>query len=633
MTTYQAPTADMAFVLRHIAKLDDICASENFETITPADLDAILEEAGRFTADVIAPTNRTGDIQGSIRNPDGSVTTPDGFKAAYDAYVQSGWGAAPFEAEWGGGNQPWLLGCVFSEMLTSANMAFSLCPLLTQGAIHLLQAHGTPEQKSRWLPKLISGEWSGTMNLTEPQAGSDLGALTTKAVRQADGNYRLSGQKIFITWGEHDLTDNIVHLVLARTPDAAPGTRGISCFIAPKFEMNPDGSLGQRNDIHCVSIEHKLGIHASPTCVLQYGENSAGAAAEIIGEEQQGMRYMFTMMNNARLGVGLEGLAISEKALQQAMAFAQQRQQGRTLTSEPGKQVPIAEHPDVKRMLLTMKAVTEAMRCLTYYSAAWVDLAAHSDQAATAAERLDLLTPLCKAWCTDWANEIASLNIQIHGGMGYVEETGAAQHYRDIRIAAIYEGTNGIQALDLIGRKLPIRGGAALVELLTEVAQIGPVLTGFGGTAADGEEFDTAESREPDEHSESLMRLWPPIAEALEATTTATQWLAENPGEPAMAGATPYLKMLASLLAGWLMAKSALAAKAELEQLETQANSGTDLLKQVGMLNSKILTAEFFCTQILPPATALLPAITAGKRTLAALEQKVDLAQTASAVS
>lgn len=621
MTTYQAPIEDMAFVLRHIADLDAICALENFETITPDDLDAILEEAGRFTADVIAPTNRTGDTQGSTRNPDGSVTTPDGFKAAYDAYVQSGWGAAPFEAEWGGGSQPWLLGCVFSEMLTSANMAFSLCPLLTQGAIHLLQAHGTQEQKSRWLPKLISGEWSGTMNLTEPQAGSDLGALAAKAVRQDDGSYRLSGQKIFITWGEHDLTDNIVHLVLARTPDAAPGTKGISCFIAPKFVVNPDGSLGQHNDIHCVSTEHKLGIHASPTCVLQYGENSSGTVAEIIGEEQQGMRYMFTMMNNARLGVGIEGLAISEKALQQAMAFAQQRLQGRTLNSEPGKQVPIAEHPDVKRMLLTMKAVTEAMRCLLYYTAAFVDRAEHSDDAALANERLDLLTPLCKAWCTDWASEIASLNIQIHGGMGYVEETGAAQNYRDIRIAAIYEGTNGIQALDLIGRKLPIRGGAAIVELLTEVAQIGQVLTGFAGTAEKGEGLDTAESHKPDEHSESLVRMWPPIAQALEATTKATQWLAENPGEPAMAGATPYLKMLASLLAGWLMAKSALTAKTELEQLKTEENPSASLQKRVGMLKSKILTAEFFCTQILPTATALLPATTAGDKTLAALEE------------
>jgi len=616
MSDYLAPTQDMAFVLRHIAKLDEICTLGDFEEITADDLDAVLEEAGRFASEVIAPTNRIGDTQGSSRNPDGSITTPEGFQTAYKSYVQAGWGAAPFEAEWGGGNQPWVLGCAISEMLTAANLAFSLCPMLNQGAIHLLSSHGTDEQKARWLPKLISGEWSGTMNLTEPQAGSDVGSLTTKAVRQDDGSYRLSGQKIFITWGEHDLTDNIVHLVLARTPDAAPGTKGISCFIAPKFKVNTDGSLGERNDIHCVSIEHKMGIHASPTCVLQYGESSDGAVAEIVGEEQQGMRYMFTMMNNARLGVGIQGLAVSERALQQAMAFAQERRQGRTLTSEPGQQVPIVAHPNVKRMLLTMKSVIEAMRCLLYYSAAFVDWADHSpssQDAALAQERVDLLTPLCKAWCTDWANEITSLNIQIHGGMGYVEETGAAQHYRDVRIAAIYEGTNGIQALDLIGRKLPIRGGAAIVELLTEIAEVGTVLTGFTGRGQrDGG------STQPDNHAESLANMWPALAQALEATTSATQWLTENPGEPAMAGATPYLKLLASLVAGWLMAKSALAAHAELAQLD---GTGTETQKKSNLLKSKILTAEFFCTQILPTATALLPATTSGDRPLTAIDE------------
>ena len=612
MTDYQAPTGDMAFTLLNIAQLEAISQLGDFDPLTPDDLEAVLGEAGRLMSEVIAPTNRTGDLQGASHQPDGAVKSPDGFREAYAAFVQAGWGAAPFDPEWGGGNQPWVLGCAISEMLMSANLAFSLCPMLTQGAIHLLLMHGTEAQKHTWLPKLISGEWTGTMNLTEPQAGSDVGALTAKAVRQADGSYRLSGQKIFITWGEHDLTDNIIHLVLARTPDAAPGTKGISCFIVPKFKPATSGNgsdstengtasnnssspsaTGERNQVHCVSIEHKLGLHASPTCVLQYGDDAEGAYAEIIGEEQQGMRYMFAMMNSARLSVGLQGLAASEIALQQALAFAQERRQGRTLASEPGQQAPIVAHPDVKRMLLTMKSVTEAMRNLLYYTAAYVDQAAQEsdpEAASLAQERVELLTPICKAWCTDWANDITSLNIQVHGGMGYIEETGAAQHYRDIRIAAIYEGTNGIQALDLLGRKLPLRGGAAIGELLGEVAQLGEALGAH------------------------LPELWPPLEQALEATRTATDWLADNPGEAAMAGATPYLKLLGSLLAGWLTAKSALVAQSQLDN-ETATDAS-----QAAMLRSKVLTAEFFITQILPTATALLPAITAGDDQLAAID-------------
>ncbi len=653
MTNYTAPTQDMAFVLHHIARLPQICDLPDFDPIAPQDLQSLLGEAGRFTSEVIAPTNRIGDTQGSTRNPDGSVSTPSELKSAYRSLVQAGWSAAPFDPEYGGGNLPWVLGCVFSEMLASANLAFSLCPMLTQGAVDMLEAFGTQDQKQRWLPKLISGEWAGTMNLTEPQAGSDVGALTTKAVRQPDGSYRITGQKIFITWGEHDLTDNIIHLVLARTPDAPPGTKGISCFIAPKFEVAPDGSLGQRNDIHCVSIEHKLGIHASPTCVLEYGGgavgggdgggaggdgsgaaadgvsgaddgNTAGAVAEIIGEEQQGMRYMFRMMNKARLSVGIEGLALGERAFQQALDFAQERRQGRSLKSEAvqpsdtNQQAPIVAHPNVKRMLLTMKSVTEAMRCLIYYTAAQMDMAAHSpdpDTAARAQERADLLIPLCKAWCTDWGNELTSLNIQIHGGMGYVEETGAAQLYRDIRIAAIYEGTNGIQALDLIGRKLPMRGGAALADLLAEIGEIG------GGNGAGGENGTALTG--------DLEKIWPPIDQALRATAEASQWLAENPGEPAMAGASPYLKLLSSLVAGWLMAKSAMAAQAELAQLEGGGDSPSgdsptaDPHLPPNELRSKIKSAEFFCAQILPTATALVPAITSGDEPLGAIDELV----------
>lgn len=609
MTEYIAPVADMMFVLRHIADAEGICSMEAFEDMDSSDLEAVLAEAGRFTSEVIAPTNRTGDQQGSVRNEDGSVATPPGFREAYRSYQQAGWGAAPFSAEWGGGNQPWVVGSAVSEMFTSANMAFSLCPMLTQGAIHLLSAHGTGEQQARWLPKLISGEWAGTMNLTESQAGSDVGALATRAEPQPDGTYRLFGQKIFITWGEHDLTDNIVHLVLARTPDAAPGTRGISCFIAPKYLVNPDGSLGERNDIACISIEHKLGIHASPTCVLQYGEDG-GAVAEIVGEEQQGMAYMFTMMNYARLAVGLEGVAIGETAWQQASAFANERRQGQRMkrdqADETGKlaQAPIVEHPDVKRMLLTMKAVTEAMRCLAYYNGAAIDRAAHSadpEEAVKAQELVDLLTPLSKAWCTDWGNEIASLNIQVHGGMGYVEETGAAQLYRDIRIAAIYEGTNGIQALDLVGRKLPMRGGQAIADLLGSISKVESDLKdGSAGNSAS-----------------DLSALWPPIADALEATRRATLWLAEHPNDAALAGAAPYLRMLATLVSGWLMARSAVAARGELVELLADGNSASG--NSAEWLQAKMLTAEFFCTQILPQATALEASVTGGDRVLDAV--------------
>ena len=659
MSEYTAPIADMVFALRHIADAEGVCSLEAFEDMDAADLEAVLAEAGRFVSEVIAPTNRTGDQQGSVRNEDGSVSTPQGFKEAYRSYQQAGWGAAPFSAEWGGGNQPWVIGGAVSEMLTSANMAFSLCPMLTQGAIHLLSSHGDAEQQARWLPKLISGEWAGTMNLTEPQAGSDVGALATRAEPQPDGTYRLFGQKIFITWGEHDLTDNIVHLVLARTPDAAPGTRGISCFIAPKYLVNTDGSLGERNDISCVSIEHKLGIHASPTCVLQYGEND-GAVAEIIGEEQQGMAYMFTMMNYARLGVGMEGVAIGESAWQQASAFANERRQGRRInrdranekdsaddtakpsgetgdagedgaTSSPARpsaQAPIVEHPDVKRMLLTMKAVTEAMRCLVYYNGAAIDRAVHSpdpEEAAKAQELVDLLTPLSKAWCTDWGNEIASLNIQVHGGMGYVEETGAAQLYRDIRIAAIYEGTNGIQALDLVGRKLPMRGGQAIMDLLESIGEVEDDLTqDFTGELADGLPGGLASDSSDGSAGDlagDLSVLWPPIADALDATRRATFWIAEHPNDAALAGAAPYLRMLATLVAGWLMARSAVAARSELAEVlvDNSASGNSASGNSAEWLRAKMLTAEFFCTQILPQATALEASVTGGDRVLEAV--------------
>ena len=539
MGDYTAPVADMRFVLGEMYGVE-------FDG-----LDEVLAEAGRFVAEVIAPTNRDGDRAGSRRNDDGSVTTPPGFKEAYAKYVEGGWPAAAFDPAYGGGGMPWAVATAIGEMITSANMAFSLCPMLTQGAIHMLHAHGTEEQKQAYLPRLISGEWTGTMLLTEPQAGSDVGALTTRAVRQADGTYRLSGQKIFITWGEHDFTDNIVHITLARTPDAPAGTRGISVFIVPKFLDD-----GTRNDISCVGLEHKMGIHASPTCVMALGERE-GAVGYLIGDEQQGMRNMFTMMNYARLAVGVEGLAVAERAYQQAVAFARERRQPR----------PIIEYPDVKRMLMTMRAYTEAMRALCYLNADAIDRGADGQELA------DLLTPISKGWCTDMGTEVASLGVQVHGGMGYIEETGAAQHYRDVRIAAIYEGTNGIQAIDLVNRKLPMRDGAAMRELL--------------GTM-----------RALDVKVDDLRA---PLHDAIDAVEHAAEWLLarRESRADALAGATPFLRMCGLVAGGWLLTCAANRAS---ERRDTDPVFAAE----------KVATARFFVHQLLPAARGLLPAVTAG---------------------
>ncbi len=446
MTDYAAPLADMRFALTEIAGIDEIARLPGCEQASPDVVDAVLEEAGKLAGGVLAPLNRIGDRQAS-RLENGVVRTPDGFKEAYAKYVEGGWNALPFPPEHGGQGLPMALSTAVFEMWNSANMGFALCPLLNVGAVEALHAHGTQEQKQVYLPKLVSGEWTGTMNLTEPQAGSDVGALRTRAVRDGDG-YRITGQKIFITYGEHDMAANIVHLVLARLPDAPPGTRGISLFLVPKFLVDADGKLGQRNDVRCVSLEHKLGIHASPTCVLAYGDNG-GAVGFLIGEENRGMECMFTMMNNARLNVGLQGVAIAERAYQQARDFARQRVQSRPVTATSGDTYPIIHHPDVRRMLLSMRAQTEAMRALAYYTAGAIDRARHyPDSEARAAQqrRVDLLIPVVKAWSTDLGVEIASTGVQVHGGMGFIEETGAAQHLRDARIAPIYEGTNGIQA-------------------------------------------------------------------------------------------------------------------------------------------------------------------------------------------
>jgi alkylation response protein AidB-like acyl-CoA dehydrogenase len=593
MAGYEAPAVDMAFTLNEVVGLAELAELPTFSDVGLDIVPDLLEEAKRFFSEVVAPTNRIGDTVGSQRNSDGSVTTPDGFKEAYDKYVSGGWGGMSFEPEFGGGGFPWVVGIAVSEMMTAANMALSLNPLLTQGAIHALLAHGSDEQKNTWLPKLISGEWTGTMNLTESQAGSDVGALTTKAEPRPDGSWLISGQKIFITWGEHDMTDNIVHLVLARTPDSPPGTRGISLFIVPKFILDADDTPGERNDVECVSIEHKLGIHGSPTCVLQFGDNG-GAVGYLIGHERLGMGYMFTMMNQARLAVGLEGVALADRAYGQALQYAAERQQGRRPDTPKGQSAAIIEHPDVRRMLMTMRANIEAARALIYLNAYGVDMAHHhpdEDGRRAGQELSDLLTPLSKAWGTDLGNEMTSLGVQVHGGMGFIEETGAAQHYRDIRIGAIYEGTNGIQAMDLVGRKLPMRDGQAVQDLIGRIGVTVGDLTAAGMSD---------------------------IGDRLEAAAADVQaagrWILEKGAggtDDGLAAATPYLRMFATTVGAWLLGKSALAARRLLDD--------GDSTYPADFLEAKIVTARFFATQLLPQVHGLLPAVMAGADDLYAI--------------
>jgi 3-(methylsulfanyl)propanoyl-CoA dehydrogenase len=585
VSEFAAPLVDMRFVLEHVTDLAALSALPGYEHADPETVFGILEEAGRFFSEQFAPLNRVGDLQHSRRNDDGSVTTPEGFTKAYRRYVEAGWPAVPFPAEYGGGGFPWLVGVAMQEMITAANMALSLCPLLTQGAVDMLLHFGTEEQRECYLPKMVTGEWTGTMNLTEPQAGSDVGALTTRATPADDGSWRITGQKIFITYGEHDLADNIVHVVLARVPGAPPGTKGVSCFIVPKFLVGDDGSIGDRNAVYCVSIEHKMGINASPTCVMAYED----AVGYLIGEPNEGMRYMFRMMNTARLSVGLEGLAIGERAYQQAVAYAAERRQGRAIGAPAGQDSPIIEHPDVRRMLLTMKAQIEALRCLAYLNAECLDFAkAHPDESVRAArqELADLLTPLSKAWSTDLGVELTSLAVQVHGGMGYIEETGVAQHYRDVRIAPIYEGTNGIQAIDLVGRKLGLRGGDAIRDLLDAMAA-----TASDAVAAGGD----------------LAMIGEQLAAAVSTLAETTEWLLVNGAKDpnsALAGASPYLRMTGIVVGGWLLIKSALAAA---ELLDGDGGGFTD-----EFLRQKLVTARFYATQLLPQAAGLAPAVTAG---------------------
>jgi alkylation response protein AidB-like acyl-CoA dehydrogenase len=584
--SYVPPLADIRFVLDNIVDLEGLAAVESFAHADAATSFDLLAESGRFFADVLAPLNRTGDLHPSRWNDDQTVTTPPGWVDAYRRYVDAGWGVLPHDPEIGGGGFPQVVAVSMQEMLTASNMAFSLAPLLTQGAIDLLHHHAGEEQQQTYLPKMVTGEWTGTMNLTEPEAGSDVGQVRTKAEPAGDGTWRISGQKIFITYGEHDLTEQIVHLVLARTPGAPPGTRGISCFIVPKRLVNADGSLGERNDVRCLSVEHKLGIHGSPTAVMSFGE-SGGAVGYLIGDENCGMQYMFTMMNNARLGVGLSGLAIGEAATQQAVAYARERHQGTAPGAPAGTVSPIIDLPDVRRMLMTMRAHVEAMRCLVYVNAEALDRArAHPDPEVRVAakERADLLTPITKAWCTDLGCELASLNIQVHGGVGYIEETGAALLLRDIRIAPIYEGTNGIQAIDLVMRKLTMRDGAAVEGLLDEMRAVDAELTGAG---------------------DELATIRQALAEAVSALAEATAWIQERRHDDdngVLAGATPYLRLFGTVAGGWLLARSALAAHRILSE-----GSGDR-----GFLEAKVATARFYASRALPSAQGLVAEVCSG---------------------
>jgi acyl-CoA dehydrogenase len=540
--TYRAPVADIAFALEHGAGFGAALRDGVYGDLTEDVVAAVLEEAGRFATDILAPLNAVGDHHGTPFK-DGAITTPPGWKEAYRSWAQAGWNGLAAPTQWGGQALPHGLNAACIEMWNSAALAFGLGPLLTMAGIDALAEHGSDALKRGYLSKLVSGEWMGTMQLTEPQAGSDVGALRTRAVRAADGSYRITGQKIFITYGEHDLTDNIIHFVLARLPDAPPGTRGISLFLVPKFLPNADGSPGARNDVRAHSIEHKLGIHASPTCTMVFGDQG-GATGFLIGEENRGMACMFTMMNRARLSVGLQGVAIAERATQQALNYARERKQGRAIGSADGA-CPIIAHPDVKRMLLTMRALTRAARTICYATAVALDRAERGtdDAARTAAhQRASLLTPVAKAFSTDIGIEVASLGVQVHGGMGFIEETGAAQHYRDARILAIYEGTNGIQAIDLVTRKLPLSGGGAVNAYIAEIKRTVDAIS-----AANDPTFGATGAR---------------LEEAVECLERATQWLLGRQNDPdtALAGATPYLRLFALAAGGAFLAEEALAA-------------------------------------------------------------------------
>jgi alkylation response protein AidB-like acyl-CoA dehydrogenase len=589
--TYTAPVADILFTLNHVAGLEAAHREGLYGDLGDDLVAAIAEEAGKFANEVIAPLNRVGDAHGTLFK-DGAVTMPPGWKEAYRDWAAAGWNGLSAPAEWGGQGLPYALNAALIEVWSGASMAFGLGPLLTMSAIELIAEHASPRLQKTYLPKLVSGEWMGTMHLTEPQAGSDVGALRTKAVPAGDGAYRLTGEKIFITYGEHDLTDNIIHMVLARLPDAPPGTKGLSVFLVPKLLVNPDGSLGERNDVRAQSIEHKLGIHASPTCTMVFGDKG-GAVGYLVGEENNGIACMFTMMNRARLAIGLEGVAIAETATQHAFAYARERRQGH-VAGQPGHEpAPIVAHPDVKRMLLSMRALTNAARAICYTTAVAIDRARNAPDAAArraADERAALLTPVAKAFSTDIGTEVASLGIQVHGGMGYIEETGVAQFYRDVRVTQIYEGTNGIQAIDLVTRKLPMAGGQAVASFVGELQR-----TVAAVKASNDPAFGATGLR---------------LDEAVASLDRAGVWLLASLGDKpaaALAGATPYLRLFALAGGGCMLAEEALAAL----RLGNGANAGAA---------GRVALARFFAEALAVQAPSLERAIVDGSDSMTAAD-------------
>ncbi len=585
---YTAPTRDMRFILEDIVNIGQLRETRIFEDLSADLIDAVLTEAGRLAAEVIAPTNRAGDEHGSRLMEDGVKAAP-GFAKAYAKFVEGGWGSIACDPGYGGQGLPYTLSMVCQEMIHSANLAFGLCPLLTSGAVEAVAAHGTPEIKETYLPKMISGEWTGTMNLTESNAGSDLGLLRAKAEPQGDGSYLIRGTKIFITWGDHDIAENIIHLVLARLPDAPEGTRGISLFLVPKYLVNEDGSLGARNDVKPIGLEHKLGIHGSPTCIMAFGEEE-GAIGYLIGTENKGLACMFTMMNAERLSVGLQGAGMIERAYQQALAYAQGRKQGKPWSKrhETTDSVAIIEHPDVRRMLLTMKAHAEACRAICYANAMAIDLARHapdSDARQKAKSREELLTPISKAFSTDMGVEMTSIGVQIHGGMGFVEETGAAQHFRDVRITPIYEGTNGIQAIDLATRKLSMGGGAAVREFIAEAGQCADDLV-----ASSDNQLGVIGSR---------------LKDGVDALNRASDWMLshiKDRPEECLAGATPYLRLFGTVAGGHYLGLGALAAQKHIEVGSSES----------AFYSSKISIAKFYAENVLPLSEGYVAPVTSG---------------------
>jgi len=592
MSEYRVPTRDMLFVINELCGFENIAKLPGYEDATPDLVEAVLEEAAQVANDIVAPTNWAGD-QAGVRVENDRVICPEAFRAPYQALVDGGWLSLSMNPEYEGQGLPHLLGIAVEEMLQSANLAFSLCPLLTQGAIRAIEAHGSDELKSFYLPKLVSGQWAATMNLTEPQAGSDLSVVQARAVPEGD-HYRISGQKIFITWGDHDLAENIVHLVLARVPDAPEGTRGISLFLVPKYIPDADGNPGEMNDVVPVSVEHKLGIHGSPTCVMGFG-NKEGAVGYLVGELNRGLAAMFVMMNHARLGVGLEGLSVSERAYQHASAYARERVQG--VAPNQSERGPIIHHPDVRRMLMTMRSCTEAMRSVAYVTGAGLDVHhRHPDeqQRERAMARVDLMTPVIKGWCTEMSQELTSLGVQVHGGMGYVEETGAAQFFRDARITTIYEGTTGIQALDFVGRKIIRDSGKGIAELIGEMRAVQKQ----GEASADAD----------------IQAITASLKKGVDALESGVKWLMSNfQKDMTVPGAVSVdLLMLAGVVAGgWQMARAALVARDKLD-------AGTD---EKDFYTAKLISARFFADHLLPRSLAYLASVEAGSHSIMALDE------------